>query len=819
MPPKPPARRTPLTVVPGRAAVSTAPAGMAAATLTPRTRVVVAIALAVAWSILFFPQLFQGKAFVMGDARHYRPFAEFSRSRWESLHQRTHWNPYLLAGLPATASLADNRPQYLPDAALDLYERVRIGRVVPMGAPLFAHLAGMLATAWLVRRAMGAGALGMVFAGIAWGWIPDLVVPLAFGQDAKVVTMSLMPVALLATHALIAGEDRHVLRGAVLMSLTLGVMVLTGHPQFVVYAGLVVAAFALVTALSQRRAGRLWWVLWAGGLGGVMSAAVWLPAMLYGAHSFRGGGGVPLDEVRSLSFAWRDLLSLGWPQAVGWGGPSYWGGLGDTDYARFVGASVLALAGVATVRGGLRSALDRLWAGLAVFGMVFSIGAHLGPLYTLLSNVLPFAARFRVASAVLCVAELSLVVLAARAFAPTGSAPPPKPGLAKPLAIGIGAALLLAALALAFGPLADTYVGFAIGGRPGMPGSLAVATAHQAGFDLILRIVLAAVAVVLLAATRRTGPVGTAAAVAMIAVVGIDLGSTSIPAARRATGPAAALQPMPPSELARIGAAHPSTRVWSTRRMPPTPEFPDTAVVRYEAFANDWIAWRARGLAGDHGAPPSFWRTLRQVQPTPGSVSAMGVTYVSAEPGAVVWDSTLFLHVASAPREEVYEIRNALGRAYAVPQVTAPGSEAEILAKMSAPDFKPHEEAFANDPAVAGSYPGSRGTRIGWIRDDPDTLALTVDAPDRAYVVIADSDVPGWTARLDGNAVAIHRTNQLGRGIVVPAGSHRLDLTYVPEGWTRGVLLTRTGLLVWIVAAIAALVMARMRRPPVANAA
>src|SRR5258705_1862672 len=192
--------------------------------------------------------------------------------------------------------------------------------------------------------------------------------------------------------------------------------------------------------------------------------------MLYGSHSFRGGAGVTLDEVRDLSFAWRDLLSLGWPQAVGYGGAGYWGGLGDTDYPRFVGASVLALAGIAIVRGGVRTANDRLWLALALFGIVFSIGARLGPLYSLMSHVLPFASRFRVASAVLFVAELALVLVAARAFVPAAGAAAAgtgRGGMSRPLAIGIGGGVLLPRLGPAVGAPPAPLPGAADAGPPG----------------------------------------------------------------------------------------------------------------------------------------------------------------------------------------------------------------------------------------------------------------------------------------------------------------------------------------------------------------
>ena len=82
-----------------------------------------ALVIVVTWALVFSAQLFAGRVFMLGDARVFRPFAEFSRARWHETHERTTWNPYVFAGIPATASLADPRPQYLPGALIDLYER------------------------------------------------------------------------------------------------------------------------------------------------------------------------------------------------------------------------------------------------------------------------------------------------------------------------------------------------------------------------------------------------------------------------------------------------------------------------------------------------------------------------------------------------------------------------------------------------------------------------------------------------------------------------------------------------------------------------
>src|SRR5207247_8915107 len=136
----------------------------------PRAWPSAALALAVAWGVLFAPQLLEGRVFVRGDAAAFRPFADLSRARWLERHERTFWNPYVFTGIPASASLADARPQYLPDPALDAWERLAGAPLLPpLALPLLLHLAGMLSAALLAGELWGAGAAGMAWAGLAWG--------------------------------------------------------------------------------------------------------------------------------------------------------------------------------------------------------------------------------------------------------------------------------------------------------------------------------------------------------------------------------------------------------------------------------------------------------------------------------------------------------------------------------------------------------------------------------------------------------------------------------------------------------------------------
>ena len=72
------------------------------------------MALLVLWCLTFAPQLSGRSTFVRGDAGQFTAFSEFSHAEWRQFHRRTFWNPYVFLGLPAVASLADGRPQWLP---------------------------------------------------------------------------------------------------------------------------------------------------------------------------------------------------------------------------------------------------------------------------------------------------------------------------------------------------------------------------------------------------------------------------------------------------------------------------------------------------------------------------------------------------------------------------------------------------------------------------------------------------------------------------------------------------------------------------------
>ena len=75
-------------------------------------------------------------------------------------------------------------------------------------------------------------------------------------------------------------------------------------------------------------------------------------------------------------------------------------------------------------------------------------------------------------------------------------------------------------------------------------------------------------------------------------------------------------------------------------------------------------------------------------------------------------------------------------------------------------------------------------------------MAVTAHAP--ALLVFTEAYYPGWRARIDGRPAPVVRTDHALLGVVVPAGTHRVQLTFHPRslrvgavvsGVTLGVLL------------------------------
>lgn len=112
-------------------------------------------------------------------------------------------------------------------------------------------------------------------------------------------------------------------------------------------------------------------------------------------------------------------------------------------------------------------------------------------------------------------------------------------------------------------------------------------------------------------------------------------------------------------------------------------------------------------------------------------------------------------------------------RAYAA-VVEAPAAQLESIQKG-------HSEGSPGNVVVTGYTPGH--------------IQLEAHAFRPALAVISESWYKGWRASLDGQPVETLRANYLSQGVMVPAGTHTLELQYTPGAFRYGSILSLLGIL------------------------
>jgi hypothetical protein len=91
----------------------------------------------------------------------------------------------------------------------------------------------------------------------------------------------------------------------------------------------------------------------------------------------------------------------------------------------------------------------------------------------------------------------------------------------------------------------------------------------------------------------------------------------------------------------------------------------------------------------------------------------------------------------------------------------------------------------------ARSYFTAGGCRVG----SADRQSASVTCPHSATLTRRETDLPGWSATLDGRDVRIGRADGLFQAVTIPAGRHRIEFSYAPPGIGWAELAFLAGLL------------------------
>jgi membrane protein YfhO len=145
--------------------------------------------------------------------------------------------------------------------------------------------------------------------------------------------------------------------------------------------------------------------------------------------------------------------------------------------------------------------------------------------------------------------------------------------------------------------------------------------------------------------------------------------------------------------------------------------------------------------------------------------------------------------VYQGPDGWIYKLPHALPRAFLVPSVLAmPDSKATLRmlvdrnfdARRSAIVIGENAAAQTGLPTLASSS-SELAAQATILRDRLNEVEVEVETPQAAMMVLNDSWDDGWNARVDGAQQPVLKVNYNFRGVVVPAGKHRVLFLYRPK--------------------------------------
>ena len=732
------------------------------------------------------------------------------------------WDPHQIAGLPFLATLQGG-VLYPPNA---LYALLPTG--LAMGLLGFLHLALAGVFTYALCRELGGSPAGAGLGAVAFMLGGSTL--FALYHPNAIDALPWLPLALACAARLARTGD---LRLALALGACLGLQFLAGRDYTFVMTAHAVAAFALWQAAWMLRDGRgaraaarhLAALVLAGGVAAGLAAPQWLPTLELAARSTRllgGPEGASLEIFGPLSPSFF-LANLVNPER----GPI------RREYAGWI--PLLCFAAGFRLWGRDRVAVFA--SALALLAGLLCFGSQT-PLYAAY-RALPLGSVFRLPDRFTLLLSLAVALGAARGFDRLLPSPAPPDRLRALTPALVAAALLAAALgwAIASGWLAR---GLAAAAHPWgwfwMYGLSPAHFAHVARAGIHLA---AAAAVLSLAAWRAGRPGGRVARAAVVALAAAELvfafESPFLHPARDAA-PAFAGQACYARAAEVLGSEgrHLSLSLQDSYALKDKDGelFGSFSATHYEPLVTRRHALYFAALqAGGAPRDASPWNRTSPFMgfltaiPTPQRqrlLDLLGVRAVlvdarpAGRPPAVQallagLDLAATCRVATergSAAVEIYANPRALPRAFLASGLAPASGPDDALRQLLAPDLDPRRTVIVeSEPALraaaaTGDPPGE--ARITAYQDERVVVQAQTAAP--AWLVLADSFDPDWTATRNGEPVEILPADGLFRAVPLPPGASQVEFRYRPRAFRLGAAIGAASL-------IATLWLARRWRP------
>lgn len=151
---------------------------------------------------------------------------------------------------------------------------------------------------------------------------------------------------------------------------------------------------------------------------------------------------------------------------------------------------------------------------------------------------------------------------------------------------------------------------------------------------------------------------------------------------------------------------------------------------------------------------------------------------------------------------QVYENKNALPRAFLVHDWVVEKDDQKIIDLMLSPGFDLNKKAILEEeiplvkPIVNKAILAS--DQINYLVDKPQEKIIETNSLANSLLVVGDNFYPGWQVTIDGKTAKIYRANYNFRGVIVPAGEHKVVFKYEPLSFKIGLYISSVTLILFL---------------------
>lgn len=740
--------------------------------------------------VLGYPALF-GKFLVNPLSDQYKAgyaFREFAAATLKTTGSFPLWNPYLFGGMPYVDAMHGDI--FYPTFLLRLVLPTDVA--MTWGFIIHVFLAGLFT--YVLLRAYNLSFFASLIGGIAYMMGGNVAAQVAPGHDGKMFVSALLPAVLICTTRLVRDGKLWAV-GA--LAFTVGMAILSPHPQLFQYMLLVTGSFALFLAfvplggsaaprpVAMKRLGIFAIAII---VGTTIGAVQFLPLRQYTPWSPRALG-KGYESATDFSMPPEEMVNFALPEFSGIL-ENYWGRNGVHYHSEYIGVVVLILALLAIGRSPsiLRNRLALFFGATFVVALLWALGGFT-PFYRLVYALVPGTKYFRAPSTMLYVVSFATAVLAAlgaeRAFLGETTR--------RRLTVILAGFGVLAILGVAGGL---TNFGVAIAGEQFTDRVLANAPAVRIGAFRMFVFVFLGITTLYLIMTRRLSR--DMQGILLAALVATDLWSVvrrywmfSQPASVIfATDPAvdAILKDPVPGRVLTIPAgpmanpldAYIGRDALMVHRIRNVLGYHGNELGRYEQLGDFHDGWRQVGN-------PNFWRleNLRYVLATTDSLDIPALEKVVGP-----------VRNASGNEVTLYKVRDENPLAWVTPVIVKASDEA-VLNTVLDPRFDVRSAAlFDSSAKVPGqpvqSLPAPLAISVKPLRYEPGTISLELSepAPEGAALVVSENFYPGWLATVDGKPATVERADFTLIGVPLPAGARKVELWFTDPAYETGKYIT-----------------------------